>query len=84
MTHNATTALRAAMLRKSIGEYAARRMVERAGCPLYLLEFAELLLSKPDVTVAELKMIRAKYAIIELRAKVAKQYHEFMRTIKFV
>ena len=48
MNHNATIALRAANLfnrKLTIGRFAARRMVERAGCPLYLYTLARQLIA---------------------------------------
>jgi len=45
MSNNAQIALKAAHLRHSIGNFAARRMVERAGCPLYLYRMARQLLA---------------------------------------
>lgn len=43
MTKNAKVALRAATLLPKIGRFAARRMVERAGVPLYLYVLARQL-----------------------------------------
>lgn len=40
MTQNAQIALKAAFLRNSIGLFAARRMIERAGVPVYLYRLA--------------------------------------------
>lgn len=44
MEKNAEIALRAAKLQPKIGRFAARRMVERAGCPIHLYTLARQLL----------------------------------------